>query len=159
MATPAPAGPSSSLPPTDDTQPPQPTTTTTTTSEQQEAAAAPAPASPPLPQRHTAQTPGPRATRFRAVLDESLAHTLGKLGWDNFAACFPTVAARSPATLRAVQRRMVDRLGALCRDEFDRVLAARAVVARLNELEALVGEAERRRDESGFEGEEDAPVP
>ena len=75
----------------------------------------PEPDSPPLPTRHTAQAPGPRASRFQDVLDRSLAHTLAKIGWDNFAACYPTIAARAPATLRAVQKQMVDRLGALCK--------------------------------------------
>jgi kinetochore protein NNF1 len=104
-------------------------------------------------------SPGPRAARFQKVLDDTLAHTLGKVGWDNFAACYPTIAAQAPATLRAVQRQMVERLGVLCRREFDSVLRARAVVARLNELEALVSDAGRRRDEAGLVDEADVPVP
>lgn len=74
------------------------------------------PNSPPLPTRHTAQAPGPRASRFQDVLDSTLAHTLAKISWDNFAACYPTIAAQSkPGMLRAVQRQMVERLGALCK--------------------------------------------
>ncbi|KAI1659606.1 Nnf1-domain-containing protein [Daldinia decipiens] len=117
-----------------------------------------APASPPLPARHTALTPGPRASRFQQVLDSSLSHTLSKISWDNFAACYPTIAAQAPAVLRAVQKQMVDRLGALCKKEFDSVLQARNVVAKLNELESLVSEAERRRDDAGVVGSE-VPVP
>ncbi|KAI1504201.1 Nnf1-domain-containing protein [Biscogniauxia marginata] len=111
----------------------------------------------PLPARHTPQTPGPRASRFQDVLASSLNHTLGKIGWDNFATCYPTVAARAPGVLRAVQRQMVERLGALCKKEFDSILQARNVVAKLNELESLVSEAERRRDEAGEDAE--TPVP
>ncbi|RYP54237.1 hypothetical protein DL769_010388 [Monosporascus sp. CRB-8-3] len=118
-----------------------------------------APDSPPLPARPTAQAPGPRASRFQAVLDSSLSHTLAKISWDNFAACYPTIAAQAPGTLRAVQRQMVDRLGALCKKEFASILQARNVVARLNELETLVSEAERRRDEAGLAGQEQPPVP
>ncbi|KAI1478987.1 hypothetical protein K445DRAFT_315649 [Daldinia sp. EC12] len=129
-------------------------TTTTTTTSQPGAAAA----SPPLPARHTALTPGPRASRFQEVLDSSLSHTLSKISWDNFAACYPTIAAQAPAVLRAVQKQMVDRLGALCKKEFDSVLQSRNVVAKLNELESLVSEAERRRDEAGVVGSE-APIP
>ncbi|KAI0840521.1 Nnf1-domain-containing protein [Hypoxylon sp. FL0890] len=114
-------------------------------------------ASPPLPARHTPLTPGPRASRFQQVLDTSLSHTLGKISWDNFAACYPTIAAQSPAVLRAVQKQMVDRLGALCKKEFDSVLQGRNVVAKLNELDSLVSEAERRRDEAGVGAE--APIP
>ncbi|KAI1173924.1 Nnf1-domain-containing protein [Nemania sp. FL0916] len=115
------------------------------------------PASPPLPARHTALTPGPRASRFQTTLDAALKHTLAKISWDNFAACYPHIAAHAPATLRAVQTQMVDRLRALCKKEFDSVQQSRNVVAKLNELETLVSEAERRRREAG-EGV-DPPVP
>lgn len=105
-------------------------------------------------------TPGPRAARFQKVLDDTLTHTLGKVGWDNFAACYPTIATNAAPALRSVQRQMVDRLGVLCRREFDAVLQARAVVPRLNELESLVSEAGRRRDEAGpVDDEADMPVP
>lgn len=100
---------------------------------------------------------GPRAARLADVLDRSLAHTLARLGWDNVAACYPTVAARAPGALRAARAQMVDRLGRLCRAEFDAVLRDRHVVARLNELEALVERAEARRAEVG--AREDGVVP
>ncbi|KAI0875087.1 Nnf1-domain-containing protein [Hypoxylon argillaceum] len=116
-----------------------------------------APASPPLPARHTALTPGPRASRFQTTLDSALSHTLAKISWDNFAACYPHIAAHAPATLRAVQTQMVDRLRSLCKKEFDSVQQSRNVVAKLNELESLVSEAERRRKEAG-EGVE-PPIP
>ncbi|KAI1868100.1 uncharacterized protein JN550_006588 [Neoarthrinium moseri] len=122
-------------------------------------APAPAPASPPLPARHTAVAPGPRAAKFQKVLDDSLRHTLGKIGWDNFASCFPTIAAQAPATLKLVQGQMVDRLGALCRKEFETVLQNRHVVARLNELEGLISDAERRRDDAGLVDGAHAPTP
>ncbi|XDG01087.1 hypothetical protein ABKA04_000702 [Annulohypoxylon sp. FPYF3050] len=112
--------------------------------------------SPPLPTRHTPLTPGPRASRFQQVLDSSLSHTLGKISWDNFAACYPTIAAQAPAVLRAVQKQMVDRLTALCKKEFDSVLQSRNVVAKLNELESLVSDAERRRDDAGIA---EPPIP
>ncbi|KAI1212186.1 Nnf1-domain-containing protein [Annulohypoxylon truncatum] len=112
--------------------------------------------SPPLPARHTPLTPGPRASRFQQVLDSSLSHTLAKISWDNFAACYPTIAAQAPGVLRAVQKQMVDRLGALCKKEFDSVLQSRNVVAKLNELEMLVSEAEHRRDDAGVA---EPPIP
>ncbi|RYO83300.1 hypothetical protein DL766_007864 [Monosporascus sp. MC13-8B] len=110
-------------------------------------------------QQQQQQAPGPRASRFQAVLDSSLSHTLAKISWDNFAACYPTIAAQAPGTLRAVQRQMVDRLGVLCKKEFASILQARNVVARLNELETLVSEAEQRRDEAGLASQEQPPVP
>ncbi|KAI0976305.1 Nnf1-domain-containing protein [Xylaria arbuscula] len=116
-----------------------------------------APASPPLPSRHTALTPGPRASRFQTTLDSALSHTLAKISWDNFAACYPYIAANAPSILRAVQTQMVDRLRSLCKKEFDSIQQSRNVVAKLNELESLVSEAERRRKEAGGGG--DPPVP
>lgn len=83
--------------------------------EEEEEEEIPASASPPLPSRHTALTPGPRASRFQTTLDAALSHTLAKISWDNFAACYPHVAANAPATLRAVQSQMVDRLRSLCK--------------------------------------------
>lgn len=70
--------------------------------------------SPPLPERHTAVTPGPRAARLQQLYAQSLRHTLSKLGWDNFAGCYPTVARRAEPVLRQVQAQMVDKLGDKC---------------------------------------------
>ncbi|KAK6834284.1 hypothetical protein PG987_008978 [Apiospora arundinis] len=105
------------------------------------------------------QAPGPRAARFQKVLDDSLKHTLGKVNWENFASCYPTVAERAPATLKAAQRQMVDRLAMLCKKEFDSILTSRNVVNKLNELEGLVSEAELRRDEAGLPDQNNIPTP
>ncbi|KAK3379501.1 Nnf1-domain-containing protein [Lasiosphaeria ovina] len=104
-----------------------------------------APDSPPLPAKHTPATPGPRAARLQALFAATLTHTLDKISYVNFAACYPTVAARAPGTLEFVQRQMVERLGAQCEREFDSVLQNRNVVAKLNELESLVSEAAARK--------------
>ncbi|KAI0199588.1 Nnf1-domain-containing protein [Astrocystis sublimbata] len=125
---------------------------------QSQAEAEEAPASPPLPTQHTALTPGPRASRFQATLDAALSHTLAKISWENFAACYPHIATHAPATLRAVQSQMVDRLRSLCKKEFESIQQSRNVVAKLNELETLVSEAERRRKTAG-EGGGDPPMP
>lgn len=121
----------------------------------------PPPASPPLPPRHTATTPGPRAQRLQDMFDKTLARTLSRISPDNFASCYPTVAARAPHVLRQVQRGMVDRLGQLCGAEFAKILERYAVVARLNELEGLAGDAERRGRgrRGGEEGGGKRPVP
>jgi kinetochore protein NNF1 len=72
------------------------------------------PASPPLPQRHTAVTPGPRAARLQELYSRSLRKTLGKIGWENVAGCYPTVAKRAEGVLRQVQGQMVEKLGEKC---------------------------------------------
>ncbi|KAK1637166.1 Nnf1-domain-containing protein [Colletotrichum phormii] len=107
------------------------------------------PASPPLPQKHTPATPGPRAGRFIQLYDGALASTLRKVNYDNFASCFPTVAAHAPNTLRNVQKQMVDYLEERCNKDFQSILADRDVIRKLNELENLVSDAERRRQEGG----------
>ncbi|KAJ4304182.1 hypothetical protein N0V88_001794 [Collariella sp. IMI 366227] len=92
--------------------------------------------------------PGPRAARLQTLFASTAKHTLDKISKDNFGACFPTVAAKAPGTLEFVQRQMVERLGGLWKKEFESIMANRQVVARLNELEALVADAAKRRREA-----------
>lgn len=58
--------------------------------------------------------PGPRAARLQELYAQSLRRTLAKLQWDNFAACYPTVAKRAEPVLKQVQAQMVDKLGDKC---------------------------------------------
>ncbi|KAK1965383.1 Nnf1-domain-containing protein [Colletotrichum sublineola] len=115
------------------------------------------PASPPLPQKHIPVTPGPRATRFTQLYDLALQRTLQKVSYDNFASCFPTIAAHAPNTLRNVQKQMVDYLEERCNKDFQSILVDRDVIRKLNDFENLVSDAERRRQESGDSAEE--PIP
>ncbi|KAK7717585.1 hypothetical protein SLS64_003079 [Diaporthe eres] len=126
-------------------QPPPPQPSSSSPDGAEPGASDAAPASPPLPSRHTAATPGPRAQRFQEMFGLALDHTLTKISPDNFASCYPTVASQAPAVLGQVQRAMVDRFADLCNQEFGRVQARYGVVPKLNELEALVSDAERRR--------------
>ncbi|PNY23919.1 Kinetochore-associated protein NNF1, partial [Tolypocladium capitatum] len=98
---------------------PQPDSTASSSAEQRQQRAqrgeGDAPASPPLPLRHTPVTPGPRAARLQQLYGEALQHALGKVAaWDNFAGCYPTVAARAEGVLRQVQAQMVEKLGEKC---------------------------------------------
>lgn len=103
--------------------------------------ARPSPPSPP---------PGPRAARLADAYALALRRTLARLADDTaWAVCFPTPAARTAPALRQVQAQMAAQLAAKCQREFDRVLADRAVVARLNELEALTAAAAARRAAPG----------
>ncbi|PTB46290.1 hypothetical protein M441DRAFT_127983 [Trichoderma asperellum CBS 433.97] len=116
-------------------------------SEPQASAPAPAPAAPVVP--------GPRATRFQELYAQSLKRTLGKLKWDNFAACYPTVAKKAEPVLKQVQTQMADKLAEKCEREFESILIARQVVPKLNDLESLVADATHRRLSSA----PDAPKP
>lgn len=115
--------------------------------EQQEQPNPDATASPPRapPNRNTPTAPGPRAQRFEQMFNLALTHTLAKISPDNFSSCYPTIAAQAPHILKQVQKAMVDRLAHLCHQEFAAVLARYQVVAKLNELETLVADAEQRR--------------
>ncbi|KAL2137166.1 hypothetical protein VTI74DRAFT_7713 [Chaetomium olivicolor] len=95
-----------------------------------------------------ALVPGPRAARLQELFASTAKHTLDKISKENFAACFPTIAAKAPGTLEFVQRQMVERLGGLWKKEFEAIMVNRQVVARLNELETLVADAAKRRREA-----------
>ncbi|KAL7798252.1 Nnf1 domain-containing protein [Trichoderma ceciliae] len=100
-------------------------------------------------------SPGPRAARLQELYAQSLRRTLGKLKWDNFAACYPTVAKKAEPVLKQVQAQMVEKLGEKCEKEFESILITRQVVPKLNELEGLIGDATHRRISSP----PDAPKP
>jgi hypothetical protein len=75
-------------------------------------------ASPPLPQRHTAVTPGIRAAYLQQLYAQTLRHTLGKLDWKNVAGCYPTISENAEGVLRQVQGQMVDKLQEKCEVRF-----------------------------------------
>ncbi|OTA06501.1 hypothetical protein A9Z42_0072390 [Trichoderma parareesei] len=130
------------------------TTTATTTTAAGENPQEPHPEAPtPQPPPHI--LPGPRAARLQELYAQSLRRTLAKLKWENFAACYPTVASRAEPVLRQVQAQMVEKLGEKCEKEFESILVARQVVPKLNDLEALISEATHRR----ITAPPDAPKP
>ncbi|KAB5570660.1 Nnf1-domain-containing protein [Coniochaeta sp. 2T2.1] len=116
------------------------------------------PPSPALPPAPVPLTPGPRASRLQEVYADRLRATLAKVSYANFASCYPTIAANKPALLKSIQAQMVSILQDRCMREFGQILAARETVRKLNELEALVGRAGRKRGEGEIDGRE-APVP
>ncbi|KAK7428550.1 hypothetical protein QQZ08_004988 [Neonectria magnoliae] len=117
------------------------------------------PASPPLPPRHTAVTPGPRAARLQELYAQRLKRTMGKLAWENFVGCYPTVAKKAEGVLRQVQGQMVDKLGEKCEKEFENIMVTRQVVPKLNDLESLISDASRRRAESSLSSTANATPP
>lgn len=122
---------------------------------------APPQAEPTPPPNQTEQTaipqpvePGHRAKRLDEVYARALQYTLSKLSWQNFAECYPTVCRRAEHVMKQVHEQTVSRLGNKCNAEFDRIVRERDVVAKLNELEGLIADAEARREAAG-----DAPPP
>ncbi|KAF7543113.1 hypothetical protein G7Z17_g11002 [Cylindrodendrum hubeiense] len=116
-----------------------------------------APASPPLPSRHTAVAPGPRASRLQELYAQRLKRTLGKLAWENFAGCYPTVAKKAEGVLKQVQGQMVEKLGEKCEKEFENIMVVRQVIPKLNDLESLISDASHRRAESSSSAADTTP--
>lgn len=106
----------------------------------------------PLPLPPTLTSPGPRATALSTAFHRALDTTLQKCDYANFAACFPTPAQYAPSALREFHREFVGRLGEVARGEFEGVLREREVVAGLNGLDEVIGEARGRREGAGEEG-------
>lgn len=64
----------------------------------------------PAPEPPTAQTPGRRATAFLDLYQKTLSTSLRTISYDNFAACFPTMAVNAPENLRGLHKAMIERL-------------------------------------------------
>ncbi|OAA48239.1 Nnf1 [Beauveria brongniartii RCEF 3172] len=105
------------------------------------------------------EAPGVRATRLQAIYAQALGGTLRKLSWANFAGCYPTIARCAEGVLRKLQEQMASQLQGRCEREFEKILESRQVVAKLNELENLVGDAEKRREEAQAAGITEKPTP
>ncbi|OAA73955.1 Nnf1 [Cordyceps fumosorosea ARSEF 2679] len=103
--------------------------------------------------------PGARAERLQDIYAKALGGTLKKLSWVNVAGCYPTVARRAEGVLRTLQQQMASQLQSRCEKEFEKIMESRQVVAKLNELEVLVGEAERAREDALKAGETKEPTP
>ncbi|CEJ81935.1 hypothetical protein VHEMI02033 [[Torrubiella] hemipterigena] len=115
--------------------------------EQHSAATTTAAAPPSVPEAEPV-IPGPRAQRLLDLYARSLSHTMGKLSWDNFAACYPTFARRNEPVLKQIQQQMVIKLKEKCEAEFESIVKTRNVVRKLNELEQIAADAKARRQDS-----------
>ncbi|KAI9742793.1 MAG: hypothetical protein M1818_003522 [Claussenomyces sp. TS43310] len=93
-------------------------------------------------------TPGPRATRFTQLYQQTLSKTLSRVTYEDFAACFPTVAAAAggaEGSLREMHGVFVRRLGEFAEAEGREIFRERHVVENLNALEELLADARRRK--------------
>lgn len=96
---------------------------------------------PPIP-----TAPGPRATALQKLYADAIAHVLKTCSYANFSACFPTPAQQVPESFQLLHEQFVGKLGDSMRREFEGILEERLVVGSLNELDALVEEARRRKE-------------
>ncbi|RMD40330.1 hypothetical protein DV735_g4812, partial [Chaetothyriales sp. CBS 134920] len=102
----------------------------------------------PPPEAPTANTAGPRAARLQKVFAGALSSSIQSNSYANFSACFPTPAKYCPTALEGVWKQLNQRLEDECKRDFDKILEERAVVAGLNQWDALIEDARRRRDRS-----------
>lgn len=118
--------------------------------------------SPPPPTLPTSSAPGERAKKLRDVHARALKNALKPVSqYENFAACFPTPAKYCEDALRQLHSDFVRKLGTTCETEFEALLHEREVVASLNQLDALVEDAKKRKakTESEGNGESEASMP
>lgn len=94
-------------------------------------------------------TPGPRAAKFSTLFSHALSKTLSTVSLSKFSACFPTPARHAPHILQSVHAQISAGVEERAKREFEEILTERDVVAGLNELERLVGEAKIRRERGG----------
>jgi kinetochore protein NNF1 len=104
-----------------------------------------------------APVPGPRASELLRLHDLTLSKTLKTLSYENFAACFPTIARAAPGALRVLWGRIVERLETAGKKNFELILAERDVIRNLNTLDDLVAEAKRRKSRAVVDGEATVP--
>ena len=104
------------------------------------------PRSPPLPPKPIPQTPGPRAQRLQELYSHALSHTFRKISFENFSACYPTIASQAPGTLHSVHRQMIDRLSQLCNNEFSLIMENRKRGCKAQRTR--VSNSRRRKEES-----------
>ncbi|RMZ85279.1 hypothetical protein DV738_g173, partial [Chaetothyriales sp. CBS 135597] len=102
----------------------------------------------PPPEAPTTNTAGPRAARLQRVFAGALSSSIQSNSYANFSACFPTPAKYCPTALEGVWKQLNQRLQDECKRDFDKILEERSVVEGLNQWDALLEDARRRRDRS-----------
>ena len=106
----------------------------------------------PPPQVPIAGAPGPRAAALQKVYAGALSSSLKANSYANFSACFPTPAKYCPTALEGVWKQLNTRLEEECNKDFDKILDERSVIEGLNQWDALIEDARRRKNRA-VEGE------
>ena len=95
----------------------------------------------------TVQERGPRALKLQEILQTSLRQTLRACSYEKLESCFPTLAKNDPETLKHAREQVIDFLTKACQSEFEKIIAERDATKRLNELDQLINDARRRKEE------------
>ena len=114
----------------------------------------------PAPAPPTASTPGPRAAALQKLYSDAIAHILTKgCSQANFTACFPTIAAQVPQSLTALHADFTEKLHQSMERNFEDILQSRDVIKGLNELDELVEDARKRKQEAIATGSGEPALP
>jgi kinetochore protein NNF1 len=100
----------------------------------------------PAPEAPVAAIPGPRATKLQEVFRLGLSSSLKANSYANFSTCFPTPATYCPTALEGVWKQLNTRLEEECTRDFEKILQERNVVEGLNQWDALIDDARRRKN-------------
>ena len=106
----------------------------------------------PPPQAPIAGVPGPRAAALQKVFMGALSSSLKANSYGNFSTCFPTPAKYCPTALEGVWKQLNTRLEEECSKDFEKILEERSVIEGLNQWDALIEDARRRKNRA-VEGE------
>lgn len=106
----------------------------------------------PPPQAPVSAAPGPRAGAVQKVFAGALSSSLKANSYVNFSACFPTPAKYCPTALEGVWKQLNMRLEEECTRDFEKILEERSVIEGLNQWDALIEDARRRKNRA-VEGE------
>lgn len=93
-------------------------------------------------------TPGPRAATFMTLYHSALKSTIRAISYESFAACFPLISKQAPEALQVMWQGMRDGLEGFAVKEFEMIMQEREVVTRLNALEGIIADANRRKEDS-----------
>lgn len=106
----------------------------------------------PPPPAPVASAPGPRAAALHKVFAGALSSSIKANSYANFSSCFPTPAKYCPTALEGVWKQLNARLEEECTRDFEKIMEERQVVEGLNQWDAMIEDARRRRDRA-VEGE------
>jgi kinetochore protein NNF1 len=112
----------------------------------------------PPPQAPIATAPGPRATALQKVFSGALSSSLKANSYANFSACFPTPAKYCPTALEGVWKQLNSRLEEECTKDFEKIMGERSVIEGLNQWDALMEDARRRKNRA-IDGEQPGRPP
>ncbi|KAJ3043452.1 hypothetical protein HDV00_005150 [Rhizophlyctis rosea] len=89
-------------------------------------------------------TDGPKMRLLRSVYEKALDKWLEKCSYDAMAQAFPTIARDNPEALAAARNQLVEFIKGAAMEEFQMINEERSMQTKLNELDKLIEDAQRK---------------